>query len=124
MLVKIEVYNSSMWTNRASKLALSISRALCYLKDHGHVELNKSSLDGYCELSNLAKLVAEADSFGSGFQPFVTALQNYLNSLPHYQQDGVDSVNAQDQHGHLVAMLDQENMLRFIMGSDLIETAA
>ncbi|NDV52798.1 type IV secretory system conjugative DNA transfer family protein [Salipiger sp. PrR003] len=94
--------DGAMWKGRATAMLTGVMRALCWLRDEGHVDLNVGEIREFMSLRKIVDL-GDVDKYPDMPQPIRKTIKSYLTSLPGFQPEKgyKQAQTTLDQHGYL-----------------------
>ncbi|MHA6346938.1 TraM recognition domain-containing protein [Roseivivax sp. CAU 1761] len=94
--------DGAMWKGRATAMLTGVMRALSWLRDEGHVDLNVGEIREFMSLRKIVDL-ADVEQYRDMPQPIRKTIKSYLTSLPGFQPEKgyKQAQTTLDQHGYL-----------------------
>ncbi|EPX84024.1 TraM recognition domain-containing protein [Salipiger mucosus] len=94
--------DGAMWKGRATAMLTGVMRALTWLRDEGHVDLNVGEIREFMSLRKIIDL-GDEKKFPDLPQPIRKQIKSYLTSLPGFQPEKgyKQAQTTLDQHGYL-----------------------
>lgn len=94
--------DGAMWKGRATAMLTGVMRALSWLRDEGHVDLNVGEIREFMSLRRIIDL-GDVNKYPDMPQPIRKTIKSYLTSLPGFQEEKgyKQAQTTLDQHGYL-----------------------